>query len=50
MHLVALAAACKSEYRETACYFCFSGCKESFDTEPGKYLSSAATAHAQACC
>ena len=31
-------AAGKSEYKGQTYYFCSIGCKQAFDTEPGKYL------------
>jgi YHS domain-containing protein len=33
-------ATIKSEYKGQAYYFCYPGCKASFDKDPEKYLSS----------
>lgn len=43
-------AGATSEYKGTTYYFCCSGCKRSFDKEPEKYLTQAASAHTHACC
>ena len=40
----------KSEYKGKIYYFCCSGCKKTFDKQPEKYLSQAASAHTHACC
>ena len=36
----------KSEYQATTYYFCSSGCKESFEKAPEKYIGRTAAAHA----
>jgi Cu+-exporting ATPase len=43
-------AADKSEYQGMVYYFCCSGCKKSFEKQPGKYIRQAATAATHACC
>lgn len=41
------AASAKSDYRGKTYYFCCSGCKESFDKEPEKYVREEA---GRSCC
>ena len=50
MDVAIKSAADTSVYEGTTYYFCSSGCKQSFDKEPEKYLGQPATAHAHACC
>lgn len=50
MDVAPQSAADKSVYQGTTYYFCCSGCKQSFDAEPGKYLAQTASAHAHGCC
>ncbi len=39
-------AASTSEYKGNTYYFCSQGCKESFDSEPEKFLARKTPAHA----
>ena len=43
-------AANKPEYLGKVYYFCCSGCKKSFEEQPGKYIGQVATASTHACC
>jgi YHS domain-containing protein len=39
-------ATAKSEYEGQTYYFCSTGCKQSFDKDPKKYVGKAAAGHA----